>query len=304
MIPIPLLITIGIFGLVIVLSYLFLNKLAKGNIPVTVVNEPQQPSVQNPHSAQSNVNRSNNNNTVNQSQRAPNVIQPNVIDPNKKLTKKEQLKMMKKQEKAEQREYQKQMLEAKKLREQQKEKEMLLKEQMKAEEKRKLEEELQKLKEEQEKKDNEIYNQWKDMIKVGEEGEERVDFNDENVINDFLNYIKIRKVVSLEDLSGVFKIPPNDLVEKLNFFEQQGRILGIIDDRGKYIYITEKEMSMIEKMFINRGRITKAELIKECNRLIKFEPTEEDKVKIAEEQKKMLEKIENEISDNNNNAKK
>ena len=303
MIPIPLLITIGIFGLVIVLSYLFLNKLAKGNIPLTVVNEPQQPSVQNPHSTQSNVNRPNNNN-VNQSQRAPNVIQPNVIDPNKKLTKKEQLKMMKKQEKAEQREYQKQMLEAKKLREQQKEKEMLLKEQMKAEEKKKLEEELQKLKEEQEKKDNEIYNQWKDMIKVGEEGEERVDFNDENVINDFLNYIKIRKVVSLEDLSGVFKIPPNDLVDKLNFFEQQGRILGIIDDRGKYIYITEKEMSMIEKMFINRGRITKAELIKECNRLIKFEPTEEDKVKIAEEQKKMLEKIENEISDNNTNAKK
>ena len=303
MIPIPLLITIGIFGLVIVLSYLFLYKLAKGNIPLTVVNEPQQPSLQNPHSTQSNVNRPNNNN-VNQSQRAPNVIQPNVIDPNKKLTKKEQLKMMKKQEKAEQREYQKQMLEAKKLREQQKEKEMLLKEQMKAEEKKKLEEELQKLKEEQEKKDNEIYNQWKDMIKVGEEGEERVDFNDENVINDFLNYIKIRKVVSLEDLSGVFKIPPNDLVDKLNFFEQQGRILGIIDDRGKYIYITEKEMSMIEKMFMNRGRITKAELIKECNRLIKFEPTEEDKVKIAEEQKKMLEKIENEISDNNTNAKK
>ena len=303
MIPIPLLITIGIFGLVIVLSYLFLNKLAKGNIPLTVVNEPQQPSLQNPHSTQSNVNRPNNNN-VNQSQRAPNVIQPNVIDPNKKLTKKEQLKMMKKQEKAEQREYQKQMLEAKKLREQQKEKEMLLKEQMKAEEKKKLEEELQKLKEEQEKKDNEIYNQWKDMIKVGEEGEERVDFNDENVINDFLNYIKIRKVVSLEDLSGVFKIPPNDLVDKLNFLEQQGRILGIIDDRGKYIYITEKEMSMIEKMFMNRGRITKAELIKECNRLIKFEPTEEDKVKIAEEQKKMLEKIENEISDNNTNAKK
>ena len=55
---------------------------------------------------------------------------------------------------------------------------------------------------------------------------------------------------------------------------------------------------MNEKMFMNRGRISKAELIKECNRLIKFEPTEEDKIKIAEEQKKMLEKIENEISEN------
>ena len=44
-----------------------------------------------------------------------------------------------------------------------------------------------------------------------------------------------------------------------------------------------------------RGRISKNELIKECNRIIKFEPTEEDKIKIAEEQKKMLAKLESEI---------
>ena len=298
MLPIPLIATFGIFSLVIILTYLFLNKLAKG--PTLIVNSneanPNRQNVSN-HAQNNNRIHSNNNNSNNNNQRPSNVIPENVIDPNKKLTKKEQLKMLKKQEKAEQREYQKQLLEAKKLKEQQKEKEMLLKEQMKEEEKRKLEEELKKVKEEQEKKENEIYNQWKDMIKIGEEGEERVDFEDEKVINDFLNYIKIRKVVSLEDLSGVFKIPPNDLVEKLNYFESQGRILGIIDDRGKYIYLTEKEISMIEKMFMNRGRISKAELIKECNRLIKFEPTEEDKIKIAEEQKKMLEKIENEISE-------
>ena len=288
MLPIPLIATFGIFSLVIILTYLFLNKLAKG--PTLIVNSNEaNPNRQNVSNQAQNNNRiqSNNNNSNNNSQRPSNVIPENVIDPNKKLTKKEQLKMLKKQEKAEQREYQKQLLEAKKLKEQQKEKEMLLKEQMKEEEKRKLEEELKKVKEEQEKKENEIYNQWKDMIKIGEEGEERVDFEDEKVINDFLNYIKIRKVVSLEDLSGVFQIPPNDLVEKLNYFESQGRILGIIDDRGKYIYLTEKEISMIEKMFMNRGRISKAELIKECNRLIKFEPTEEDKIKIAEEQKQM-----------------
>lgn len=298
MLPIPLIATFGIFSLVIILTYLFLNKLAKG--PTLIVNSNEaNPNRQNVSNQAQNNNRiHSNNNNSNNSQRPSNVIPENVIDPNKKLTKKEQLKMLKKQEKAEQREYQKQLLEAKKLKEQQKEKEMLLKEQMKEEEKRKLEEELKKVKEEQEKKENEIYNQWKDMIKIGEEGEERVDFEDEKVINDFLNYIKIRKVVSLEDLSGVFKIPPNDLVEKLNYFESQGRILGIIDDRGKYIYLTEKEISMIEKMFMNRGRISKAELIKECNRLIKFEPTEEDKIKIAEEQKKMLEKIESEISEN------
>lgn len=177
-----------------------------------------------------------------------------------------------------------------------KEKELLLKEKMKEEEQKKLEEELKRVQEEQKKKEDEEYNKWKDMIKVGEEGEERMDFTKEEVINRFLDYIKIRKVISLEDISGTFKLSPTDIVNKLNQFEKEGRIMGIIDDRGKYIYITEKEMGLIEKMFINRGRISKGDLIKECNRIIRFEPTEEDKVKIAEEQQKTLKELEDELN--------
>ena len=167
---------------------------------------------------------------------------------------------------------------------------------MKEEEEKKLQEELQRVQEEQKKKEDDIYNQWKDMMKVGEEGEEKMDFTKEEVINKFLDYIKIRKVISLEDISGTFKLSPNDIVMKLNQFEKEGRILGIIDDRGKYIYITDKEMALIEKMFVNRGRISKADLIKECNRLIRFEPTEEDKIKIAEEQQKTLKELEDELN--------
>ena len=55
-------------------------------------------------------------------------------------------------------------------------------------------------------------------------------------------------------------------------------------------------MNMIEKMFLNRGRINKKDFIKECNRLIRFEPNEQDKIKIQNEQKKFLEKLENEIN--------
>ena len=73
------------------------------------------------------------------------------------------------------------------------------------------------------------------------------------------------------------------------------KFIGIIDDRGKYIYITEKEMGLIEKMLTNRGRISKTDLIKECNRLIRFEPTEQDKIKIAEEQEKTLKELEEEL---------
>ena len=291
--PINLIVFILIFSLITILAYFLLNKLSKPDYQTYNNNTTTDNTTNN------NINQDNNlnNNNHNQNMGNEHTINTN-IDPNKKLTKREQAKMIKKQEKAEKREHIKQMMEAKKLKEQEKEREMLIKEKLKEEEKKKLEETLQKVKEEQQKKEDEIYNQWKDMIKIGEEGEEKRNFSDENVINEFLNYIKRRKVVSLEDLSGVFKISPNELVEKLNQFEKEGRILGIIDDRGKYIYVTEKEMSMIENLFIRRGRINKMDLIKECNKIIKFEPTEEDKIKIAEEQKEMLEKIENELSNN------
>ena len=278
--------TFVILSIIITITYIFLNKLNGGSGSRTYASSGSE--------AESNIQQ-------NENLRASNVIHQqqqraaNVIDPNKKLTKKEQIKMLKKQEKAEQREYQRQMLEAKKLKEQQKEREMIEKEKKKEEERKKLEEELQKVKEEQEKKENEMYNQWKDMIKVGEEGEEGIDFTDENVQNNFLNYIKIRKVVSLEDIAAVFKIQPNEVVSYLNHFEEEGKIIGIVDDRGKYIYITEKEMNLIEKMLGNRGRISRSDLIKECNRIIRFEPTEEDKAKIAQEQEEILNKIENKM---------
>jgi hypothetical protein len=46
---------------------------------------------------------------------------------------------------------------------------------------------------------------------------------------------------------------------------------------------------------MNRGRITKSELIRECNKLIRFEPTEEDKLKIQEDQNKILKNLEKEF---------
>ena len=294
-IPISLIITTLLLGLIIFLAYIFLNKL---------VNKPPQSNNNIQNNAEGNQENNNidNNNIQNNQQNELNdeFIPPENNNQNgepfKKLTKKEQLKMIKKQEKADMRERNRLLLEERRNRELEKEKELLLKEKMREEAEKKLEEELKRVQEEQKKKDDEIYNQWKDMMKVGEEGEEKMDFKKEEVINKFLDYIKIRKVVSLEDLSGTFKLSTNDIVMKLNQFENEGRILGIIDDRGKYIYITEKEMGLIEKMFMNRGRISKADLIKECNRLIRFEPTEEDKIKIAEEQQKTLKELEDELN--------
>ena len=303
-VPLSLIITTLLLGLIIFLAYIFLNKIVDKPQQYNIQDQPQENNIINNNDQDNQINQSNQNNQNipnNQSRQVEdNYIPPENNNQNpdqfKKLTKKEQIKMLKKQEKAGQREHMRLIMEEKKRKEQAKEKELLLKEKMKEEEQKKLEEELKRVQDEQKKKEDEEYNKWKDMIKVGEEGEEKMDFTKEETINKFLDYIKIRKVISLEDISGTFKLSPNEIVTKLNQFEKEGRIMGIIDDRGKYIYITEKEMGLIEKMFMNRGRINKGDLIKECNRIIRFEPTEEDKIKIAEEQQKTLKELEDELN--------
>jgi hypothetical protein len=329
-----LIITIALFIVIIILVYIYLGKLS-GVAVLNSNNEEMSQQSQQAHLAQQannstdirNTNRSGNSssgdqrdfnpsntsnttgrinmgnyvnasasNTHNGSSNETDLMTANTSAEPKGLTKKDQRKMEKKKVKEENREYQKMMLEEKKMREEAREKEYRDKEMKREEERRQEEELLKKLKEEQEKKENEVYNQWKDQFEIHEEGEEVGDFSSESMINDFLNYIKIRKVVSLEDLSGVYKIHPNDLVERLTFLEAQGRITGIVDDRGKYIYLTEKELAAIEKIFLQRGRISKAELIKECNKIIRFEPSEDDKLKILEEQKMEWKKLEEQMN--------
>jgi DDRGK domain-containing protein 1 len=308
-----LIVTITVFILLIILIYFFLRKLS--GVEKDTENEQSQQST-----TQSTINRSSRNTEdysirtesnalINrsddqnyQSTNTTNNIST-TYDPSKPLTKKQQYKMEKKKAKDDNREYQKMLLDEKKLREQEREREYLEKEQKREEERRREEEIIRKLKEDQEKKENEIYDQWKDHFAIAEEGEEVADMNNEDLIQNFVNYIKLRKVVSLEDLSGVFKVNPNDLVERLKVLESQGKIAGIVDDRGKYIYMTEKELAAIEKIFMQRGRISKAELIKECNKIIRFTPTEEDKQKILEEQNKAWKSLEDELGNNQEKAK-
>ena len=291
--PINLIVTTLLFGLIILLAYIFLNKLAKGSSNY-IPNEPIPP----PQDSDQNVNSNNHQQHHNHQNRNAQNVQQNYqqnAEAFKNMTKKEQKKIEKKHMKAEQRENIRLMLEEKKKRDEEVQRKLLEKEREKEEQEKQLQEELKRVEEEKKKKEDEEYNKWKNMIKVGEEGEDRMDFTKEETINQFLDYIKIRKVVSLEDISGTFKLSPNDIVMKLNQYEKEGRIMGIIDDRGKYIYITEKEMGLIEKMLMNRGRISKSDLIKECNRLIRFEPTEQDKIKINEEQQKTLKELEDEL---------
>ena len=68
--------------------------------------------------------------------------------------------------------------------------------------------EEKRLKEEQEKREHEEYLKLKEQFSIEEEGQdqEAASLDAENLLNDFVNYIKKSKIVVLEDLAAEFKL--------------------------------------------------------------------------------------------------
>merc|ERR1712066_1142359 len=121
------------------------------------------------------------------------------------------------------------------------------------------------------------------MFAVDAEGEDDGAINDPGALERFINFVKMRKAVQLEDLAAQFRMKTQTAIDRLQDLEKLGRISGIFDDRGKFIYITQEEMQEVAAWLQRKGRINRGELVAACNRLVRLNPTEEDKAKLDAE---------------------
>ena len=87
-----------------------------------------------------------------------------------------------------------------------------------------------------------------------------------------------------------------DVIDRIQRLQESGRLHGITDDRGKFIHITEQEYESVARYIKTKGRVNKSDLLMECNKLIRLQPRAEDKAKIKEEQKNLLNKVEKEFA--------
>ncbi|KAI6235162.1 hypothetical protein M3Y95_00022000 [Aphelenchoides besseyi] len=116
------------------------------------------------------------------------------------------------------------------------------------------------------------YLKMKEAFSVEEEGFDQVDENEtENLMASFIDHIKKNKAVNIDELSSLFKLRVEDTVEKLRYFLSTGQLTGVIDDRGKFIYITQDELDNVAKFVSQRGRISLSDLAEYSNRLISLE---------------------------------
>jgi len=131
-------------------------------------------------------------------------------------------------------------------------------------------------KEEQERKEYEEYLKLKADFTIEESGEvgEITEEESQQLLQQFIDYVKTTKVILLEDLASHFSLKVQEVIERLENLQECGRLTGVMDDRGKFIYISQEELENVAKFIRRRGRISIAELAESSNTLIKMQGEE------------------------------
>ncbi|XP_024027444.1 DDRGK domain-containing protein 1 [Morus notabilis] len=139
---------------------------------------------------------------------------------------------------------------------------------------RKLEEEAQAQKAKEEEAAALEFEKWKGEFSVDVEGttENEVQEGSQDKLSNFVEYIKKHKCVPLEDLAAEFKLRTQECINRITSLESMGRLSGVMDDRGKYIYISQEEMQAVADYIKRQGRVSISHLASKSNQFIDLEP--------------------------------
>ncbi|CAN0899920.1 DDRGK domain-containing protein 1 [Linum grandiflorum] len=118
------------------------------------------------------------------------------------------------------------------------------------------------------------FQKWKGEFSVDDEGtmENEAEDGNQSLLSGFVDYIKNQKCVPLEDLAGEFKMRTQECINRITSLESMGRLSGVMDDRGKYIYISVEEMKAVADYIKREGRVSISHLASKSNQFIDLEP--------------------------------
>ncbi|KAE9586290.1 hypothetical protein Lal_00001003 [Lupinus albus] len=117
------------------------------------------------------------------------------------------------------------------------------------------------------------FDKWKGEFSVDDEGTlEEAEDSAEDLVANFVEYIKKHKCIPLEDLAAEFKLRTQECINRISSLESMGRLSGVMDDRGKYIYISQEEMKAVADYIKRQGRVSISHLASKSNQFIDLEP--------------------------------
>ena len=59
-----------------------------------------------------------------------------------------------------------------------------------------------------------------------------------------------------------------EAIERVTQLQEDGLLTGVIDDRGKFIYISREEMEAVAKYIKQQGRVSISDLAMNSNKLV------------------------------------
>jgi len=136
------------------------------------------------------------------------------------------------------------------------------------------EEERLRILEEKRKAEEEAYNAMKVDFEIEEEGEVNTDeqlSKEADLLNQFVEHIKTKKIVYLEELASNFSLKTQDCIDRIKQLLEDEILSGVIDDRGKFIYVTNEEMQAVADFVMKTGRVSKQDLSRQSGKLINLE---------------------------------
>ena len=66
-----------------------------------------------------------------------------------------------------------------------------------------------------------------------------------------------------------------DTIDRVKSLLEEGRLTGVLDDRGKFIYITMEEYDTVARFIRQRGRVSISDLAESSNQLINLTALED-----------------------------
>ncbi len=103
--------------------------------------------------------------------------------------------------------------------------------------------------------------QWKDAVVVTGEGSAAADAAAAAAAADKAILAKLRKerTIAFTDLAAFVRLPVSSAVARVRALEAEGRLTGIADERGRYVYLAPEELDEIAERLKVRGRVTAAD---------------------------------------------
>ncbi len=145
--------------------------------------------------------------------------------------------------------------------------------------------EEERIRKEKEKKEKEEYEAWKKAIEIEQQGNRELELKArEKKMGEIVEFVNSKKVVLLEDIGAEFELKTvvfsyqhlinKDVIEIIEKLSKEGKLTGVIDDRGKFICVTRDEFEKVAAFMKRKGRLSIEEITAQCNKLINLKPKE------------------------------